>query len=127
MALFARASEPPSTSEGTEAYVLWIAREWHGIPNASLDDSIDDLGIVGEDAIEFIERIGDRLDERVWDWPWSRFVELRECLSLLFPFMLIWQLLTWPFRGRFSYPSNKERLTLRHIAFVLERGEWIDP
>ena len=40
---------------------------------------------------------------------------------------LAWQIVTWPFRGSFEYPSKFERLELRHIAAVIEKGEWFDP
>ena len=128
MAWFAPAGDPPPEIQGAEAFVLWIAQDLHGIPNAKLDDAIDhDLHIVGDDALNFIEQLEDRLGDKVWEWPWGRFVQLREGLSVSFPFMLIWQLFTWPARGRFSYESNRERLTLRHVAKVLDRGEWVDP
>ena len=128
MALFAKASEPPPREQGEEAFVLWIARELHGIPNATLDDAIDhDLHIYGDDLVHFVEKLEERYGAWVWEWPWQDHAELNEGLSLLFPFMLIWQLATWPFRGRFSYLSKKKRLTLDHIAFVLECGEWVDP
>ena len=43
------------------------------------------------------------------------------------PFIVIWQLLTWPFRGQFEPPSSFERLELGHIAAVIKKGEWFDP
>ncbi len=128
MTFFQRPTDPPSVDKGMQAYVLWLARENHGISNAELDHAIDhDLHIVGDDAIEFIERLKDRVGEKVWDWPWGRFVELGEGLLAFFPFVLVWQLITWPIRGTFTYPNPKERLTLGHVALVMERGEWIEP
>ncbi|KLI63665.1 hypothetical protein [Aurantiacibacter marinus] len=120
--------DPPPKSDGALAYVLWVAREWQGCTNATeLSAVMQDLGIGGEDVDDFALRLAERYGDQVADWPWQRFADLNEGLSLLFPFMLVWQLASWPFRGRFSYPSNKQRLTLGHIAFVLERGEWVDP
>ena len=82
---------------------------------------------MGDDLVDFVERLEERFGSWVWEWPWQRFTQLSEGLSLLFPFMLLWQLVTWPIRGSFSYPSAYERLELGHIATVLEAGEWIEP
>lgn len=128
MALFAKADDPPREEEGALAYVLWIAREWHGIKNARPELALgQDLHIVGDDAGDFICKLEERFGEWVWQWPWQRFVDLNEGLGLAFPFLLIWQLATWPLRGSFHYPENRQRLTLAHIAEVLERGEWFEP
>lgn len=120
--------EPPPESEGSLAFVLWVAREIHGCGKAQPTSAIEqDLGIVGEDVDDFARKLAERYGDWVSKWPWQRFTELNEGVSPLFPFAVLWQLVTWPFRGRFSYPSQFERLELRHIAFVLERGEWVDP
>lgn len=129
MGLFDRVTKPaPDPSAGSLSYVVWIAEEQHGIVHATADMAIDqDLDIVGEDLTDFVEFLEVRFGEWVWTWPWQRFVQLDEGLSFLFPFMLVWQILTWPIRGRFSYPSQFERLELGHIALVLEKGEWVEP
>lgn len=86
-----------------------------------------DLGMAGDDVTELADSLARKYGEWVWAWPWQRFVQLDEGLSLLFPFMLIWQLVSWPFRGSFGYPDAYERLELGHIAKVVANGEWIDP
>ncbi len=121
-------NEPPPISQGNLAYVLWVAREKQGCRKAQPNSAIEqDLDIVGDDVVDFIESLEERFGNWVWEWPWQRFTELNEGLSLLFPFMLIWQLVTWPIRGHFSYPSSNERLELGHIAKVLDAREWIEP
>lgn len=86
-----------------------------------------DVGISGGDVEDLAEALAGEFGEWVWQWPWQRFALLDEGLSLLFPFLLIWQLLTWPVRGSLSYPSPYERLELGHIAKVSEAGHWLEP
>ncbi|MFU7528246.1 hypothetical protein [Qipengyuania sp. ASV99] len=120
--------EPPPESDGALAFVLWVVRESHGCTKAEPNSAIEqDLDIVGDDVDDFAQRLAERFGDHVADWPWQRFTDLNEGVSPLFPFALVWQLATWPLRSRFSYPSPFERLELSHIAFVLERGEWVDP
>ena len=97
---------------------------------ARLDEhsAIDhDIGISGHDVTELVEALAAEFGEQVWQWPWQRFAQLDEGLSLWFPVMLVWQLLTWPVRGSFEYPSPFERLELGHIAAVIEKGQWFEP
>lgn len=120
--------EPPSASEGALAYVLWVAREFQGCRKAQPGSAIEqDLDIVGDDIDDFALKLAERYGDWVAEWPWHRFSDLNEGVSPLFLFAVVWQLVSWPFRGRFSYPSQYERLELSHIATVLERGDWIDP
>ena len=110
--------------------VLAIAAERSGIVLAKLSprSAIDqNLQFAGDDVTEFAEALAEEFGDQVWQWPWHRFAQLDEGLPLWFPIMVIWQLLTWPVRGRFSYPSSYERLELGHIAAVIEMGEWFDP
>ncbi len=86
-----------------------------------------DIRIAGDDVTEFAEALAKRYGDQIWQWPWQRFALLDEGLSLWFPVMLIWQLISWPFRGAFQYPSPYERLELGHIAAVIEKGEWFEP
>lgn len=86
-----------------------------------------DIGMSGGDVEDLAEAFATEFGDQVWQWPWQRFALLDEGLSLLFPFLLIWQLLTWPVRGSFSYPSRYERLELGHIAKVIEAGHWLEP
>lgn len=92
--------------------------------NSALDQ---DIGMSGDDVTGFAEALANEFGDQVWTWPWQRFACLDEGLSLLFPFILVWQLVSWPFRGTFEYPSRYERLELGHIAAVIEKGEWFEP
>ncbi|MBK8629655.1 MAG: hypothetical protein IPN84_05475 [Sphingomonadales bacterium] len=114
--------------EGTLARVIEIAEYQSGAKNLHAGSAVDqDIRISGGDVEEFAEALAKEFGEGVWQWPWQRFSCLDEGLSPLFPFMLTWQLLTWPFRGSFSYPSPYERLELGHVAAVIEKGEWFEP
>lgn len=98
------------------------------ISDLSAGSAVDqDLDLTGDDATDFRLALEREFGEGIWAWPWQRFVDFNEGLSLLFPLMLVWQLITWPFRGSFSYPSNRERLALGHIAAVIDKGEWFEP
>lgn len=110
--------------------VIAIVSKQSGVPISKLnmETAVDqDLRISGEDVIDLAQRLADEFGEQIWQWPWQRFACLDEGLSLLFPFMLIWQLVTWPLRGSFEYPSAYGRLELGHIVAVIEKGEWFDP
>ena len=108
--------------------VMSLASEQSGVKNIVASMAIDqDLQMSGGDVEDFASALAAKYGEGVWQWPWHRFACLDEGLSLLFPFALTWQLLTWPFRGSFSYPSPYERLELQHIAKVLAQGHWSDP
>ncbi len=108
--------------------VLEIASEHTGIQRALPEMAIDqDMGMSGDDVTDFAEALAKEFGETVWSWPWQRFAVLDEGLSLFFPFMLVWQLVSWPFRGSFEYPSPHERLTLLHISEVINRGAWFEP
>jgi hypothetical protein len=86
-----------------------------------------DIRIAGEDVTDLAQTLANRYGDQVWQWPWHRFALLDEGLSLWFPVMLIWQLISWPVRGSFEYPSLYERLELGHIAAVIEKGKWFEP
>lgn len=110
--------------------VRHIVSEHSGVSLDKLNaqSAIDqDVGLSGDDIDDLAEAFAKEFGDHVWQWPWQRFVCLDEGLSLLFPFMLTWQLISWPFRGSFSYPSPYERLGLGHIAAVIESGEWFEP
>ncbi|MBB3858925.1 hypothetical protein GGQ88_000165 [Novosphingobium hassiacum] len=107
-----------------------IVAEQSGVRRGQLTatSAIDqDIRISGGDVQDLVQALADEFGDQVWQWPWQRFALLDEGLSLLFPFQLVWQLLTWPLRGSFSYPSPYERLELAHIAKVIEAGHWLDP
>jgi len=110
--------------------VIEITSQQAGVAAAKLGShsAIDqDIRISGDDVADLAEALAAEFGEQVWRWPWQRFAQLDEGLSPWFPFMLVWQLLTWPIRGRFEYPSSFERLELGHIAAVIDKGQWFDP
>jgi hypothetical protein len=108
--------------------VIDIAEHCSGAKNLTAQSAIDqDIGITGWDVEEFAKALAKEFGETVWNWPWDRFAMLSEGLSPWFPVMFTWQLISWPFRGAFQYPSPYERLELGHIAAVIEKGEWFDP
>lgn len=81
----------------------------------------------GDDVTDFAQVLAEEFGDQILQWPWQRFACLGEGLSPLFPFVLLWQFVSWPFRGSFSYPSPYERLTLGHIAKVIAQGHWSEP
>ena len=110
--------------------VIAIVSRHTGVPVVKLGakSAIDqDIRISGGDVNELAEALAAEFGEQVWQWPWQRFTMLDEGLSLWFPITLTWQLLTWPFRGTFEYPSPLERLELGHIAKVIDAGHWLEP
>ncbi len=108
--------------------VIEIATHHSGAKGLHSGSAIDqDIRISGDDVTEFVEAIAKEFGDQVWQWPWPRFAMLDEGLSFWFPLMLIWQLVTWPFRGSFEYPSPFEHLELGHIAAMIDKGEWFDP
>lgn len=107
-----------------------IVSQTSGVPLNKLysHSAIDqDIKISGDDVTELAEALANEFGVQVWAWPWQRFACLDEGLSPLFPLMLIWQLVSGPFRGSFSYPSPYEQLTLGHIAKVIKQGHWTAP
>ena len=98
------------------------------VARLSAKSAIDhDIKVSGGDVVELAELLAGEFGDSVWQWPWHRFASLDEGVSPLAPFIVIWQLLTWPFRGQFEPPSSFERLELGHIAAVIKKGEWFDP
>jgi hypothetical protein len=114
----------------TLALVLQIAAETSGIHPSKLfpESAVDqDMGIAGGDVEDFARGLAEQFGEQIWDWPWQRFAILDEGVGCFFLPALVWQLLSWPFRGHFGYPDYFERLELGHIAAVIEKGEWFEP
>ncbi len=108
--------------------VIEIATYCSGAKGLHAGSAIDqDIRISGGDVEDFANALAHEFGDQVWQWPWHRFANLSEGLSLAFPFQLTWQLLTWPFRGSFEYPSPFERLELGHIAAVIDHGDWFEP
>ena len=110
--------------------VLDLAAALTGLGRESLSAAMaidQDMGIAGDDVTDFAEALAGEDGEWVWSWPWHRFAQLDEGLSPLWPFMLVWQLVTWPVREQFSYASPYERLEPGHFALVIDKGESIEP
>lgn len=89
---------------------------------------IDGIGVD-----EFAGDLEMRFGPVVRDVPWGRFSDqrasFRGCGILLFPPWLIWRLMRWPIDG-FLIPAPNgggERLTVEHLARVLDAGQWIEP
>jgi hypothetical protein len=115
-------------SEDTLSNIISMARQVSGLKSINEKTSIDqDLRIAGDDVIEFVDLIAKRYGDEIYQWPWDRFAIMGEGLSPLFLPMLIWQLISWPFRGTFSYPNELEHLTMGHIAKAIDAGHWIEP
>lgn len=109
--------------------MLWLAREEFRCRDAQLADALDqDLGIIGDDSDDFVIEIAANYGAWVREWPWKRFLCFDEGVPITAPFAAIWEFLRLPWRDT-AWPTKPvlERLTLAHIAFVLERGEWVDP
>jgi hypothetical protein len=121
--------EPPPLEAGAEAFVLWLVREHFGCRKAHLDDAVDqDLDIVGDDGDEFVLLLVSRYGEWVRFWPWERYLCFDEGVPLMAPWLALSNFLRLPWRSTaFPHKPSLDRLTLLHIAFVLERGEWVDP
>jgi hypothetical protein len=108
--------------------VIEIAEYCSGAKNLGANSAIDqDIRISGDDVTDFAEALAKEFGENIWTWPWQRFAQLDEGLSLLLPLMLTWQIVSWPFRGSFEYPSPYERLELGHVAAVIDKGHWFEP
>ncbi len=115
-------------NEETLSTVVSIAKHVSGLKSIDGQAAVDqDLQIAGDDVAEFVDLLAEKYGQDIYSWPWKRFVILGEGLSILFLPVLVWQLLSWPFRGSFGYPNNLERLALIHIARCLEAGHWIEP
>lgn len=92
-----------------------------------------DAGIDGTDVWDFVVALG-KEHEHIWyKVPWDRFSDQRAsfygCNIIVFPFWLLWRLLTWPLHWDWPIPPLRpadERLTVGHLAAELDRGEWFE-
>lgn len=92
-----------------------------------------DAGIDGIDVWEFVHDLGDEHRE-VWQQvPWHRFSDQRAsfygCAVLVFPIWLLFRIATWPIHREAPIPAPRpaeERLTVGHLAAVLELGAWFE-
>lgn len=110
--------------------LIALASHTSGVPVEKLSSRsalAQDIRMSGEDVRDFEDELALEFGDVIRDLPWHRFVQLNEGVSPLWPVFLIRQLLTWPVRGQFHYPSPYERLELGHIAAVIEKGQWFEP
>ena len=111
----------------TLARVIELAEHHSGAKRLDGFSAIDqDIRISGDDIEEFADALAKQLGADVGSWPWSRFANLSEP-HLFTGIYFIWRLVTWPVRGRLFDPSRYERLELRHIAAVIDKGHWFEP
>lgn len=126
-------SESDVDAERSDTFVqqlMSIVSASTGVPlsQLSLITAIDqDLRVSGGDVEDLIHALADVFGAAIYTWPWGRFAEGREGLSLLFPLLLLKQLISWPMRGSFAYPSRCERLEIGHIAKAIAAGHWVEP
>ncbi|QPQ55796.1 hypothetical protein IC614_04195 [Allosphingosinicella flava] len=92
-----------------------------------------DALIDGIDVDDFVWDLEAQFGSVVWSVPWGRFSDqttsFRGCGCALLPFWTIWRVFWWPFEGRLiPLPKEaEERLTVRHLAKVLDEGAWCEP
>ena len=92
-----------------------------------------DAGIDGIDVDEFVCALWRQYGEIVNEIPWQRFSDqrasFRGCGCLLFPGWLLWRLVVRKPGERVIPPPNggDERITVRHIARVIDQGFWSEP
>jgi hypothetical protein len=92
-----------------------------------------DAGIDGIDVWDFVVDLGEEHRDIWGKVPWGRFSDQRAsfygCNVLLFPVWLLARIVTWPVHRDWPIPPPRpveERLTVAHLAAVLERGEWFE-
>ncbi len=93
-----------------------------------------DAGIDGIDVWEFVAALGEEHRHIWYRVPWQRFSDQRASFYgwsiIMFPFWLLWRLVTWPLHREWPIPPLRqadERLTVGHLAAVLDRGDWFEP
>ena len=94
-----------------------------------------DARIDGIDAYDFAMDFPDRFSPTLRQVPWDRCSDQRASFygcrqALLFPFWFAYRLAVAGLRREAVIPlpnGGAERLTVRHLAAVLDRGEWFDP
>jgi hypothetical protein len=84
-----------------------------------------ELAINGVEGDEFVDALCKEFGDWIADWPWARFVDFNEPPASSGP--KIWKLLRLP-NPEVAFPGYvEERLTLGHIAAVIDNGQWFDP
>jgi hypothetical protein len=125
------------TREEIRAHVVTAISE-HGCQlalNEITDDTAmaQDAIIDGIDVHDFGWALKEQLGDVVDTIPWERFSDQRSsfygCGVLLFPFWLIARVLMWPINREIlrRRDNQSQRLTVRHLTDVFERGAWFEP
>ena len=95
-----------------------------------------DAQISGIDVDDYVEDLAAEFGPIVYQIPWLRFTDqegsFRGCGCLLVPFWLLKRIAISFYRGeRVFLPPKADnfgpRLEFRHIAAVIEKGQWFDP
>ena len=95
-----------------------------------------DAMIFGVDVEDYVWRLEEEFGSVVWKIPWLPYTDqtfsFRGCGCLAIPFVLVWRLVVWPVTREKIIPradpaNFPHRLTLGHIAAVIDKGEWFDP
>lgn len=95
-----------------------------------------DAYIFGVDVEDYVDILRSKSGPIVYEIPWLRFTDqtssFRGCAVILVVPWLLWRCLLWPISGGKLIPKSDprhfpHRLTLSHIAAVIDRGEWFEP
>ena len=95
-----------------------------------------DAYISGIDVDDFVGELETHFGKVVWDVPWGRYTDqagsFRGCGVIVFPFWLLWRLKSKLLGGDpvffLRHPTDfSNRLTLGHLAKVIDAGHWIEP
>jgi hypothetical protein len=105
--------------------------------NVTADSAVcQDLLIFGIDVDDYVGLLEEEFGKVVYSIPWGRFTDqtasFRGCGCIQFPFWLLWRLVRaaatrQPVIPRAKPRDHPERLTIAHIAAVIERGQWFEP
>lgn len=95
-----------------------------------------DAMIWGIDVDDYVDQLEAEFGNVVRKIPWLHYTDqsfsFRNFEVLFIPFAIVWRLIRWPFLNeplvRVADPENHpNRLTLSHIASVIDKGEWFEP
>lgn len=132
---------PGSTLERLLGVTSKFNRERFGVdvevPRFDADSTVcQDALIYGLDVDDYVARLEAEFGPVVLEIPWLRFTDqtasFRGYGCLVFPVWLVGRFLAWPFRGGHLIPVPDprhfpHRLTLGHVAHVIDGGHWIEP
>ena len=92
------------------------------LPDSSLEH---DLKLRGCDADEFIARLAKKFGPWVEFWPWDEYLNLDEPPFSGLEFLAYLMPKSWRLT---AFPALRplKRLTIRHVAEALDRGEWVE-